>query len=183
VLQVGGRPCYAAWLIMGRKRKSGARTKSGRLSRAYAGPARDPGSPESILKRAALINGSDCQLAASASGILLANGYLTREQHAAAMSYSWCHAMLYGRPWKQACLLGDRDGVEAPDELVEHAKTMMATMHALLTLRQQQAVANLAVFNFWPRWFRAAKLGLRELPADRIERDVLVSGLDKLARL
>jgi hypothetical protein len=40
-----------------------------------------------------------------------------------------------------------------------------------------------AVYGYWPRWFRCARLGLRELPEDRIERDVLVSGLDKLARL
>ena len=60
---------------MPRKRKPGHRTKSGCLSCAYIGPARDTGTREMQAKRAYLINGSDPQLAASASGILLANGF------------------------------------------------------------------------------------------------------------
>ena len=61
------------------KRKSGPRTKSGQLSKAYKrNPAcRDKGTPELQAKRHVLISGSDPQLAATASGILLANGFLT----------------------------------------------------------------------------------------------------------
>jgi hypothetical protein len=57
-----------------------------------------------------LINGSDPQLAASASGILLANSFIGRDQHAAALVYAWAHAIVYGRPWRQACPLGDKTG-------------------------------------------------------------------------
>jgi hypothetical protein len=74
-------------LAMPRRHKPGPRTKSGRPSRAYRGPARDTGTREFCAKRAYLINGSDPQLAASASGILLANGFLSRNQHAAALTY------------------------------------------------------------------------------------------------
>jgi hypothetical protein len=58
---------------MARKRKSGPRAKSGRLSRAYKSPdLRDYGTPEFAAKRNAAINGADPQLAATASGITVA---------------------------------------------------------------------------------------------------------------
>jgi hypothetical protein len=83
----------------GRPRKSGPRTKSGRASRAYKSPElRDKGTPECQSKRAYLINRADPQLAATASGILLANDHLNRDQHAAAMRYAWAHALTYGKP-------------------------------------------------------------------------------------
>jgi hypothetical protein len=167
--------------LMGRRAKLGHRTKSGRLSRAYQGPARDVGTDEFQAKRAALINGSDPQLAASASGILLANEMISPEQHHAVLSYAWCHAMLYGRPWRQACPLGERTGDEAPDELVELAKEKLAAMDGLLTLEQRHALANVAVFGFVPQWFFTERLRLRGLPGDQAERAALVSGLDRLA--
>jgi hypothetical protein len=88
---------------MPRKRKPGPRTKSGRLSRSYRGPARDVGTPEFCAKRGYLINGSDPQLAATTSGVLLANHMISRDQHAAALTYALAHALTYGRPWRQAC--------------------------------------------------------------------------------
>jgi hypothetical protein len=50
---------------------------SGRLSRANKGPAREHGTPEFCAKRAYLINANP-QLAATSSGILLANGFQPR---------------------------------------------------------------------------------------------------------
>jgi hypothetical protein len=78
-----------------------ARTKSGRLSRSYRGPARDAGTPELQAKRAWLVNGhgADPALAASASGILLANRLITPEQFTAGMTYAKLHAMPYGKQW------------------------------------------------------------------------------------
>jgi hypothetical protein len=168
---------------MPRKRKPGQRTKSGRLSRAYQGPARDSGTREMQAKRAYLINGSDPQLAASASGILLANGFLTRHQHAAALTYAWAHALTYGRPWRQACPLGDRTGSAPSDDRLAKAKAKLAEMDAKLSPEQRHAVGNVAVFGFVPMWFFVERgCGGRELPEDRTDRVALLSGLDALAR-
>jgi hypothetical protein len=167
---------------MPRKRKPGPRTKSGRPSRAYSGPARDTGTAELQAKRAYLINGSDPQLAASASGILLANGFLSRGQHAAALTYAWAHALTFGRPWHQACPLGDRTGSAPSDERLVKAKEKLAEMDAKLSSEQRQAVANLAVFGFIPQFFYTERLRLRELPDDRATRAALVTGLEALAR-
>ena len=83
------------------KRKPGPRTKCGRIFRAYKDPEiRDHGPKEFQAKRQYLVNGADPQLAATASGILLANGLLTREQYDAAMRYAWAHALVYGKPWR-----------------------------------------------------------------------------------
>lgn len=168
---------------MARRRKPGvARAKSGRISRAYAGPARDTGTKETQAKRAYLINGSDPQLAASASGILLANGFLIKHQHAAALTYGWAHALTFGRPWRQACPLGDRTGTAPSDERLVKAKAKLAEMDSKLTPDQRQAVGNVAVFGFIPIWLWTERLKLRSLPEDAAERAALVSGLDALAR-
>jgi hypothetical protein len=86
---------------MARKRKAGPRTKSGRLkNRPHRDlNLRDLGTPEFQAHRGAMINGADPQLAATASGILLANGFLTTEQHHAALRYARWHSLLYGSPW------------------------------------------------------------------------------------
>jgi hypothetical protein len=101
----------------GRPRKKQPRTKSGRLSRAYKSvELRDYGTAKYVAKRAAIINGADPQLAATASGILLANGLLTKDQHLAAQRYAWAHSLTYGRPWKQICPLGEPVGNIPTDE-------------------------------------------------------------------
>jgi hypothetical protein len=83
---------------MPKKRKPGPRTKSGRLSRAYKSPElRDKGTPENQNKRAYVINGADPQLAASASGILLANKMIGQDQHVACMRYAHAHALVFGK--------------------------------------------------------------------------------------
>jgi hypothetical protein len=165
----------------GRPRKDKLRTKTGRLSRAYKSRLRDEGTEEFREKRARLINGSDPQLAATASGILHANGYLTADQHHAALSYAWAHAVVYGRPWRQACPLGDRVGGEMPDRLVVTAKGVLARMDSRLNPEQRFAVANLAVFGFLPAWFWVAKSGWRQMPEDEPERLALLAGLDAIA--
>jgi hypothetical protein len=95
----------------GRPRKDGPRTKSGRLSRAikHNPKLRDEGTKQFVAKRTAMVNGADPQLSATASGILLANGFLTKEQHTAAQRYAWAHATVFSRVWKQQCPLGDAD--------------------------------------------------------------------------
>ena len=82
-----------------RRRKFAARTKSGRLSRAYRSEARDHGTRETQAKRHALINGAPVELAASASGILYANGHVTDRQYSAGLTYARLHSMVFGRTW------------------------------------------------------------------------------------
>jgi hypothetical protein len=178
------------------RRKHARRTKSGRISRAYRHPeVKDLGTHEAQSKRHALVNGSDPQLAASASGILLANGYLelsidpieersdrAKARHNAALRYAYCHAITFGRPWCQPCPLGRELGYEEkPDEIVERAKHRLAAMDAVLDPEQRRAVANLACFGFVPMWFYTSRLKLRPLPEDERERELLLSGLDALA--
>jgi hypothetical protein len=165
----------------GRPRKDKPRTKSGRLSRAYkSAQLRDEGTAEFRAKRRRLIDGADPQLAATASGILLANGALTQEQHNACLHYAWAHAVTFGRPWRQSCPLGERVGTETPDRVILIARAVLAKMDAVLTYEQRLAVANLAVFGLWPGWFTAAKLGLRPMPEDEPQRRALLAGLDAL---
>ena len=164
----------------GRKRKAGPRTKSGKLSRAYKTALRDEGTAEFRAKRLRLINGADPQLAATTSGILLANGFLSAEQHHAALRYAWAHAIVFGRPWRQACPLADPIGQPTPDRLAEIARDKLAQMDARLDYDQRLAVANVSVFALWPPWFMAAKLGLRPMPEDDPQRLALLTGLDAI---
>jgi hypothetical protein len=127
-----------------------------------------------------MVNGADPQLAATASGILLANGFLTAEQHNAALRYTWAHALTFGRVWKQQCLLGEPPGRPSSDGQLTSAKNALARMDRKLTDEQRQAVANVSAFNFIPNWFYVERLKLRELPEDRAERAALISGLDAL---
>jgi hypothetical protein len=170
---------------MGRKRKSGVRTKSGRLSRAgkpreaRLGPTR-----ENALKMQALVNGSDPALAASASGILLANAHLSEEQYIAGLRYARAHAVVFGRPWAhiQDVLKCMPWGGDPPTEgQQEWAERQLEKWRAKLSKDQRSAVANVAVFSFIPTWFFAARGICRLLEEDEREREALLSGLTVLS--
>jgi hypothetical protein len=165
----------------GRPRKEGPRTKSGRLSRAGSRnpELRDHGTKQCVAKRELMINGADPQLLATASGILLANGYLSNEQHSAALKYAWAHNMTFGRVWGQLSPLGEPVGPPSNDRS-GRAKKRLAQMDRKLSDEQRQAVANVSAFNTLPNWFFVERLKLRELPEDRAERAALISGLDAL---
>jgi hypothetical protein len=169
---------------MPRRRKPGPRTKSGRLSRAHKSVARDRGTAENQARRHALINGSDPQLAATASGILLANGFLTQAQHVAALRYARLHALVYGNVWTVRCPLGwdlPSHGSEPRGGLLAWAERRIVELNAVLDPAQRQAVANVAVFGFVPQWFYTVRLKLRPLPQDDRDRAALQSGLEVLA--
>jgi hypothetical protein len=165
----------------GRPRKEGPRTKSGRLSRAGTRnpELRDHGTKQLVAKREAMINGAAPELSATASGILLANGLLTTEQHTAALKYAWAHNLTFGRVWGQISPLGEKVG-EPANDMSGGAKAALARMDGKLSNEQRQAVANVSAFNFIPNWFYVERLKLRELPEDRAERAALISGLDAL---
>jgi hypothetical protein len=83
----------------GRPRKPSPRTASGRLSRAYTGPARDAGTPELQAKKLLAVNGAgNPALSASAASILLAHEIIDREQHAAAERYHRFCRRSFGLP-------------------------------------------------------------------------------------
>jgi hypothetical protein len=172
---------------MARKRKHGPRTKSGRLSRAYKSPdLQDKGTPENQARRAYTINGADPQLAATASGILLANGFLTQDQHHAALKYARWHSLLYGSPWATcACPLSHElahHGREPPEDLIVRAKRTIDALNAKLDPDQRQAVANVAVFGFLPTQYYVLRCGWRALPEDARNWGALLSGLNALAK-
>jgi hypothetical protein len=133
------------------------------------------------VKRQYLINGADPQLAATASGILLANGCLAPAQHSAALRYAWAHALTYCKPWRQMCPLGDPVGTEPPQRLQEIARDKLGWMDKRLDRAQRKAVVDVAVFGFLPMWWLASKLKLRAMPEDEADRQALLSGLDALA--
>jgi hypothetical protein len=169
----------------GRAKKAGPRTKSGRLSRAYQGPARDAGTAELQAKRLAAINGADPQLAASASGILLANSLISEDQHLACLRYAHAHALVYGKVWTVKCPLAWQLPVHGPEPAetsVVAARKRIDAWNARLDPDQRQAVANVSVFSFLPQWFVTLRLKLRPLPSDERERQALLSGLDAIAR-
>jgi hypothetical protein len=170
----------------GRPRKPGPRTKTGRLSEARKKfpELRDKGTPEAQSKRAYLINGSDPQLAASASGILLANGFLSQDQHVACLRYAHAHALVYGKVWSVESPLGwdlPTHGGAAPEEAVIRARNRIDAWNARLDVDQRQAVANVAVFGFIPQFFYTERLRLRPLASDERERQALLEGLDAIA--
>jgi hypothetical protein len=166
----------------GRKPKPGRRTKCGRLSRAYKDPEiRDHGTEEFVAKRLALVNGGAPELSATASGILLANGCITNEQHSACQRYAWAHALSYGRAWGQVCPLGDPVGWQHTDTMVEIAKDRLAKMDHRLSKPERLRVANLAVFGFLPQWFYIERGIGRRMPEDERERQELLAGLDAIS--
>ena len=135
---------------MPRPRKHGPRAKSNRLSRAHKRnpEVRDKGTYESQANRHALINGADPQQAATASGILFANGYLSQAQHHAALRYARLHAFVYGKPWPHSCPLAHElahHGGEPPEGLLAFAESRLVELNALLAPDERRAVANLAV--------------------------------------
>jgi hypothetical protein len=169
---------------MGRKRKSGARAKSGRLSRAYRTVARDTGTAEGLARRIWLVDGSDPALAASAAGVLLARDVITRAMYAAACRFAWLHSAVFGLPYRQLCILGKEPGPSGPgldDETIAERRAELAAMERRLTLAQRQAVASLCCYGVVPPW-HFALLGIgRLLPGDEHDRQALLTGLRAIA--
>jgi hypothetical protein len=146
---------------MARPRKFASRTRSGRLSRAYKGPARDAGTPELQRKKLAAVNGSaDPALSATPASILFAHGVLTRDQLAAAEKYRKAYALSFGLPWRGASTLDDGiRGAPLPDAVLERSREQLDDMVSRLTAEQKLQIDNLLISGWVPTWFFAA-LGL-----------------------
>jgi hypothetical protein len=162
---------------MPRKRKPGARTKSGRLSRAYQGPARDVGTREGMAKRLALVNGSNNDsLAYTLPDILLAHGQITVDQHRAAWQLRRARAAVFGVP-----LANSAGGREPTEEQLRLNERKYERLMKLLTPDQALAVVDVAL-DLRTGWVRRAILKLPPADGDGADRRALVTGLDVLAR-
>ena len=128
-----------------------------------------------------LVNGGAPELAASASGILLANGHLTPQQHSACLRYGWAHSLAFGRPWMRTSPLGELCSTEPTDEMREIGRYRLEQMDRRLTKAERQQVGNLAVYEFLPQWFYTERGIGRRMPEDEKERQELLSGLDAIS--
>ena len=169
---------------MPRPRKSGHRARSGRLSRAYRGPARDAGTGELQHKKLIAVNGAaDPSLSASAASILFAHRVINRDQHAAADRYYKLYRRSFGLPAFGRCLLADGSGGRAlDDDTLAHARRQLDDMVSRLTPEQKMQIDNLVMSNWISGWFYAERGIGRPLKTDAAERAALVSGLEALAR-
>lgn len=161
----------------GRPRKSGPRTKNGRLSKAHRSPElRDNGTLEAQHKRRLLVgDGADTTLAATCPGILHARGHLDKDQYAEAIEYRRLRCIIYGAPWP-----GYAAGSQATEERLIDIQARFERKVRRLTEEQKQIITNVCVFDRYPNWFYADFLNLKPLPEDYAERDALIRGLDAL---
>lgn len=164
---------------MAKKRKAGPRTKSGRLSRAHKSPElRDHGPPEAQAKRKALVGANgDETLAATASGMLLAHGYLEREEYDEAMEYRRLYSIQFGLPWPNASPANDLS-----EDYLVRIKERFRRMTEMLTPEQEAVIKAVCVFDHRPTWFFAERLGLKLLHEDHDEKERLLQGLRALVR-
>lgn len=103
---------------MARKRKAGARTKSGRLKeRRYGKPQlRDMGTPEGQAFRLRMVGqDADQTLASLPIGVLHATGVLDRDQYDEALEFRWLYAVCFGSPWPHAAAWWPSGGTEMSD--------------------------------------------------------------------
>lgn len=171
---------------MARPRKNGARAKSGRLSRAFRGPARDHGTPEVQRKRLMLVGyDADPVLAATPLGCIFARGYLgdlkddreaerAKDRYEAGLEFGKLHAALYQR-WRSAI------GPQASDDRLADLQRRFNAMVEWLNDRQRSVLTNVCAFGYWPIWFDCDRIGLHRLPEDDADQEHLISGLDVLA--
>jgi hypothetical protein len=167
-----------------RRRKHGPRTRSGRLSRAYLGAARDSGTPEVQARRLALCNGSPPELASTPIGILFANHVITLDQCRAAHRYAFRRGVLFGgaRPAGLGDMLEPGSPRLRSDKELAGIRARFEAMCGRLGRDQKAALDVLVVEQRLPAWFRAAKLGRPLRPEDEAEREALLSGLEALVK-
>jgi hypothetical protein len=169
---------------MARRRKYGARTRSGRLSRAYATTCRDNGTEQVQARRLALCNGSPAELSGSVLGILLANGHISVEQYRAGERYAWLRAVSFGlaRPDVSFDHVDPYSPRLRSDEQLARLRERFEAVVGRLGRDQKHALDVIVIETRLPGWFRRVKLGRGLSPADDAEREALLSGLKALAK-
>ena len=153
-------------------------------------------------RKAAVGENGDPNLSATAIGMLLACGALAddpelaRERYEAAWRYRRLRCAVYGPPWPSNVL-----GHDANDERLLRAHRQFAALvgfwapagewcpaqepearfqQGRLTRDQVVIIENVCVFDGKPMWFDAQRLGLKLLPEDIAERELLLAGLDAI---
>lgn len=174
---------------MARKRKSGPRTKSGRLRhRPHRDQQlRDHGTEEGQMKRKALVGEADPALAATALGILFARGYLStgknddldRDRYTEGLEFGRLRACVYGTPWPS-----NAESTEPSDERLVDMKRRLRRKEELLTDEEKHVLDSVCRLHRLPHWFwlLMGEMHALEGPEDREERELLLSGLDALVQ-
>jgi hypothetical protein len=163
---------------MARRRKTGPRTNSGKLSRAHKRnpELRDMGTEQAQAKRQALVgNGADPTMSSTMPGILFARQHLTLDQYLAAMDYRLLRCALLGPPWP-----ANGSGKEPSDRRIAKLQEKFDRVCSLLTLIQKQVISNVAVHDKPPMWFCRQARGDRLRVVDEFERRTLIEGLNAL---
>jgi hypothetical protein len=168
---------------MGRRRKAGKRTPSGRLSRAHRDiEVRDHGTAEGVRKRHLLVNGAPIEWAGSAITILQANGHVSAEQVNAAQRYRWAYSLAFGLPIPKASqAFVEPHTPRSTDRSLAKALGRFEALAGRLRRDQKAVLDQLVVDGALPGWFRRAKMGRPPTAEDEAEREALLSGLAALA--
>ena len=156
--------------------KAFASRKRGRPRKSQdVGP--DRGTPEQQVKRFALVGAAQSELASYPLGILLARQIISQDQHNAGCDYARLYRLVIGRTSSNST-----GGSEATDEDVERAQNQFDVLRKALVAagrRQQDAVANVAVFERLPGWLVRACRGVVR-PSDGRGAEALLMGLTAL---
>jgi hypothetical protein len=142
---------------------------------------RDFGTREGEAKRRYLVNGSDSlTLASTPIDVALARGYVSREQHSAAIWLRIMRARLFGRPGARTIdLEGLFGGQTLSDKQLEHYERLYVKAMRRLTEDEQLEAVDIAM-DVYPRWLRCVIQGRPISREDEQAKEILLSALDKL---
>ena len=104
---------------------------------------------------------------------------LSRDQLAAAERYRRAYAIGFGLPWRGACILGDHQGTEVSDDILERVRQQYEDMATKLTPEQKLQIDNLVISAWIPTCVFAAQGIGRPLATDEREREALLTGLNE----
>lgn len=144
----------------GRRAKPGARTPSGRLSRAKEAASSGP-TPEVAARRAFLAGADgDPDKTSNLIDLMATRGILDQDQWWVARRYAYCRNVVFGLP--AAAASGARQfGREITEGTLEEIEAHYWAMAEALGHgpigrgSRKRAVDEVLIYDRWPRWFRA----------------------------
>jgi hypothetical protein len=127
-----------------RRKRDRPRTKSGRISRAYATIARDLGTPELQAKRQAAVGeGADPTLSVTAPGRYFARGLIEPQHYLAALTLRALYTTQFGPGWPGN---GERDA-PANEAYLARCRRRLERIAATLGQRAFLMARDFAVFD------------------------------------